>query len=129
MRSPKDFSTGVSVSDWTLLSNHAHVLICLSLNPEFRMRDIAERVGITERAVQRIVADLEEADILTREREGRRNRYTIHPAKPLRHPLEAHCTVGELLDLIETTKKTEGEGAKAAVRIDLLRPVPQRGEK
>ena len=87
-------------ADWTFLSNHAHVLICLAQNPELRMRDIAEQVGVTERAVQRIIADLEAAGILTRERDGRRNRYEIHEDRPLRHAIEAHCTVGMLLALI-----------------------------
>ncbi len=89
------------VADWTFLSNHAHVLICLSQNPELRMRDIAVQVGVTERAVQRIVSDLEAADILIRERDGRRNRYQIHMDRPLRHPLESHRTVGDLLGIIK----------------------------
>lgn len=62
-----------------------------------RLRDVAERVGITERAVQRIVGDLEAAGAVKREREGRRNRYTLNLSKNLRHPVEAHCTLGELL--------------------------------
>jgi DNA-binding transcriptional ArsR family regulator len=61
---------------------------------------VAARVGITERAVQMILADLEEAGIVTRKREGRRNRYSIHANKPLRHPIESHRTVAELLQLI-----------------------------
>ncbi|HVK06897.1 MAG TPA: winged helix-turn-helix domain-containing protein [Armatimonadaceae bacterium] len=84
-------------SGWTFLSNHAHVLICLGRDPGVRLRDVAERVGITERAVQRIVADLEEAGVITRTRDGRRNHYDIHHCKPLRHPIEAHATVGALL--------------------------------
>lgn len=85
---------------WTFLSNHAHVLICIGQQPDMRMRDIAARVGVTERAVQRIVADLETAEILERVREGRRNRYDINAEQHLRHPIEADCTVGILLDLI-----------------------------
>lgn len=83
--------------EWTFLSNHAHVVICLAQNPEARVRDVALRVGITERAVQRIIADLEEAGILTRVRDGRRNHYLIHGHRPLRHPVEAHRTVGDLI--------------------------------
>ena len=64
------------------------------------LREVAVRVGITERAVQRIVRDLEDAGVLTRERQGRRNTYHLQPSTPLRHPLEAHHTVGELLDLL-----------------------------
>ena len=85
--------------NWTFLTNHARVLFCLAASPDLRLREAAEQIGITERAVQRIVTDLEDAGILTRAREGRRNRYAINPAEPLRHPNEAHCTVGDLLAL------------------------------
>lgn len=85
---------------WTFFSNHGHVLICLARNPELRLRDVADLVGITERAVQKIVSDLEQAGVLTRERSGRRNRYRIHPDVPLRHPLEAHRTVEALLRMV-----------------------------
>jgi DNA-binding transcriptional ArsR family regulator len=88
------------VTGWTFLTNHAHVLVCLAADPAARLRDVAERVGITERAVQHIVADLEEGGLLTRTREGRRNRYTLHLGIPLRHPVEAHVQVGELLESI-----------------------------
>jgi predicted transcriptional regulator len=84
---------------WTFLTNHSHVLICLSRDPSARLRDVAVEVGITERAVQRIVTDLETAGVLTRIREGRRNRYEIHPDLPLRHPVEGHRTVRDLLAL------------------------------
>lgn len=86
---------------WTFFSNHAHVLFCLSAQPDRRLRDVALEVGITERAVQRIIAELEEADVLTKEKEGRRNRYLINPDAPLRHPVEAHCTVGTLITAIQ----------------------------
>ena len=85
---------------WTFLSNHSHVLICLARDPELRLRDVADMVGITERAVQRIVSDLEVGRYLTRSREGRRNRYVLHTDLPLRHPLESHRPVGALLDLV-----------------------------
>ncbi len=84
---------------WTFLTNHARVLLCLAEAPDLRLREVAERIGITERGVQRIVTDLEEAEIVTRAREGRRNRYQINMQQPLRHPHEAHCTVGDLLAL------------------------------
>jgi DNA-binding transcriptional ArsR family regulator len=84
---------------WTFLTNHAHVLLCLAANPEARMRDVAERVGITERAVQHIVRDLAEAGVVERTRDGRRNRYTLHPELPLRHPIEAHRRVADLVAL------------------------------
>lgn len=85
---------------WTFLTNHTHVLLCIHQDPDVRLRDIATRVGITERAAQSIVADLEQEGYLQRERVGRRNRYELRPDVPLRHPLEAHHTVGELLRLL-----------------------------
>lgn len=85
---------------WTFLSNHGHVLVCLALDPETRLRDVAASVGITERAVQKIVDDLEEAGIVTRERSGRRNRYRLNVNVPLRHPLESHRSVGALLGMV-----------------------------
>lgn len=85
---------------WTFLSNHAHVLLLLAQDSTIRLRDVAERVGITERAVQRIVADLEHGRYIQREKDGRRNRYRVYSKKPLRHPVEAHRDVGALVDLI-----------------------------
>jgi DNA-binding Lrp family transcriptional regulator len=85
---------------WTFLSNHAHVLVCLALDRNARLRDVAGSVGITERAVQKIVADLEQAGIIVRERAGRRNSYRLNLNVPLRHPLESHRTVGTLLTLL-----------------------------
>lgn len=85
---------------WTFLSNHAHVLLLLAKDPDIRLRDVATRVGITERAVQRIVADLEEESYIERERTGRRNRYKVHPELPLRHPVEAHRRIGSLIALV-----------------------------
>jgi len=84
---------------WTFLSNHSHVLICLWREPEIRIRDVALIVGITERAVQAIVADLEAAGVLVRSRNGRRNHYQIHEALPLRHPVEANRNVAALLKM------------------------------
>lgn len=88
-------------ADWTFLTNHSHVLLCLAQNPDMVLREVAERVGITERAVQNIVADLTAARVLARERVGRRNHYRIDAKRPLRHPVEAHRTVADLLRLIE----------------------------
>jgi DNA-binding IclR family transcriptional regulator len=87
---------------WTFLSNHAHVLVCLARDPQLRLRDVAEAVGITERAVQGIVADLVTAGVLVKRRRGRRNEYEIDRAVPLRHPLEAHADVGTLLRLLRS---------------------------
>ena len=87
-------------SDWNFFSNYAHVLVCLAENPDLRLRDIAERVGITERTAVRLVTQLEEAGILTRLKAGRRNSYVIDLEVCLRHPIEAHRTVGDLLATI-----------------------------
>jgi DNA-binding IclR family transcriptional regulator len=88
-------------TSWTFLTNHSHVLICLTQDSEMRLRDVALKVGITERAVQRIVAELEEGGVVTRHREGRRNRYEIHPEIKLRHAIEAHRSVAEIIALGE----------------------------
>lgn len=90
---------------WTFLSNHAHVLILIAADPEIKLRDVALRVGITERAVQRIVADLEAGDVIARSREGRRNRYAVFTKQPLRHEIESHRTVGDLLELINGSRR------------------------
>lgn len=85
---------------WTFFSNHAHVLVCLAESPEATLREVADQVGITERSAQRIITHLDEAEILHREKHGRRNSYVIDTSAHLRHPLEEHCTVGELLKII-----------------------------
>lgn len=92
-------------SGWTFLSNHGHVLLCLAREPDLRLRDIAERVGLTERAVQKIVAELEQGGALTRVREGRRNRYRLHLDLPLRHPVERHCSVGDLVRMVLSPRR------------------------
>lgn len=84
---------------WTFLSNHGHVLVCLADDPDLLLKDVASRVGITERAVQQIVSDLEDALVITRHREGRRNRYVISREVHFRHPLEAGLRVGDFLDV------------------------------
>ena len=89
------------MSSWTFLTNHAHVLLCIARDPAIRLRDVAIEVQITERAAQRIVAELVEAGYVSRTREGRRNHYQVHGDIPLRHPLEQHHLVGELLELVD----------------------------
>ncbi len=84
---------------WTFLTNHAHVLVCIAGDPNVRIRDLAPRVGITERAVQRIVRELEQAGYLSHEHEGRRNVYRVRTEQPLRHPVERHRTVAALIAL------------------------------
>ena len=90
----------VDKPDWTFLSNHGHVAVCLARDPEGRLRDIADQVGITERRVAAIIAELEAAGIVSRKRVGRRNTYTVNRRAKLRHPVEAHHTVGDLLKAI-----------------------------
>ncbi|MFC6886744.1 MULTISPECIES: helix-turn-helix transcriptional regulator [Actinomadura] len=84
---------------WTFLTNHARVLICIARQPDLRVRDVAQAIGITERAAQLIITDLEEAGYLTRTRVGRRNTYTVNGARPFRHPVEADHDVQALIEL------------------------------
>lgn len=92
-------------ASWTFLSNHAHVLLVLSGNSSTRIRDISTAVGITERAVQRIIDDLEVSGYISIQKTGRRNHYTVNPRMPLRHPVEAHCTVGGLIHLVHDSPR------------------------
>ncbi|UQA61327.1 helix-turn-helix transcriptional regulator [Polyangium aurulentum] len=94
-----------ATAGWTFLTNHAHVLLCLVEDAEVRLRDVATRVGITERAVQRIVSDLEEAGYVTRSRVGRRNSYEVHGEGSLRHPIVAHRDIKALLDLVPRPRR------------------------
>lgn len=87
-------------ASWTFFSNHSHVLFSLAEQPELTLREVAEQVGVTERYVQRIVADLEAAGFITRHRDGARNRYEIEIELPLRHPVEAHRTIGDLIRFV-----------------------------
>jgi DNA-binding Lrp family transcriptional regulator len=85
------------MGDWTVFSNHGHVLVCLARNNEARLRDVAADVGITERAVQKIVRELQQGGLINISKHGRCNRYDINTRKNLRHALESHCSVGALL--------------------------------
>jgi DNA-binding MarR family transcriptional regulator len=93
-------------NNWHFLTNHAQVLLCIENNPDVRMRDIAERVGVTERAAQRITNDLVDAGYLTRERIGRRNRYRINRKAHMRHPAQQEHLIGELLGLLSSEEGT-----------------------
>jgi len=86
---------------WRFLSNHTQVLLCIRRDPNVRFRDIAQMVGITERAAQRIVADLIESGYVERERVGRRNRYRVNPEIAMRHPAQDGHDIGELLQLLK----------------------------
>jgi predicted ArsR family transcriptional regulator len=89
-----------SGKSWRFLSNHTQVLLCLRRDPDVRFRDLAQMVGITERAAQRIVADLIDSGYVESERVGRRNRYRINPDTAMRHPAQDGHLIGELLDLL-----------------------------
>ncbi|HEU4329301.1 MAG TPA: winged helix-turn-helix domain-containing protein [Roseiflexaceae bacterium] len=94
------------MSGWTFLTNHAQVFLCLAENRRATARVIAAKVGITERAVQRILDDLEQGGYLTRQREGRSNSYELHPEQPMRHPAQQTIAVGKLLGLLERGRES-----------------------
>ena len=94
-------STRNNSKPWRFVTNHTQVLLCIARDPEARLRDIAEAVGITERAVQRIVADLVDSGFVSRERVGRRSRYTLNRDAKMRHPAQYDHEIGEMLDLLE----------------------------
>ena len=93
---------------WNFLTNHARVLVCIAHDPGVRLRDIAERVGITERSAYGIVTDLTEAGYVVKEKEGRRNRYQVQAHQPLREPTARETSIGEILDLLVGTTSTTG---------------------
>lgn len=105
-------------SKWTFLTNHGHVLLCLAQASDLRLRDVADQVGVTERAVQRIVADLEDGGYLRRRRLGRQNVYEIDAEQPLRHPVEAHHSVGALIALSagDTPRRPRRRTVRATVK-------------
>lgn len=87
----------MKISQWTFLTNHGRVFAYVSKYPRSTTAEVAKEVRITQRAVQKIIADLEREGYITKHKEGRTNRYTIHPELPLRHPLENEHVVGDLL--------------------------------
>jgi DNA-binding Lrp family transcriptional regulator len=99
--------SNVEAPGWTFLTNHSHVLLCIAENPKIRLREVAQKVGITERAVQRIVAELEGDGYLEHKRVGRRNHYRIHADLPLRHPLENHLEVDAILSVLTGRRKQD----------------------
>ena len=98
---------------WTFLTNHAQVLVCIARDPGIRLRDIGERVGITERAAHRIVVELADAGYITRKRNGRRNHYTINPHFPLPDPIAREQNVGELLAILTDQPATNRRGGRS----------------
>ncbi|RLP89354.1 MULTISPECIES: helix-turn-helix domain-containing protein [unclassified Micromonospora] len=107
MASTATAAGGTGGRNWTFLTNHGHVLLAIGRNPTARLRDVAAEVGVTERAAQAIVADLEAGGYLHRTRVGRRNEYTLNPAGHFRHPAEADRQVGDLLALFAETPAPE----------------------
>ena len=93
-------SSNQEAKTWTFLTNHAQVLLCLAETPDIRLRDVAERVGITERATQRILAELVEGGYVKTERVGRRNRYTVDRHHAMRHTAQLGYQVGALLEAL-----------------------------
>ena len=98
------------MSNWTLFSNHGHVLFCLAHDSEARLRDVAADVGITERAVQKIVRDLQDGGMISITKSGRRNCYRIHKKQRLRHELEAGCKLRDLIKVVNRDPKPEPAG-------------------
>ncbi len=105
MLSKKKTAPPISSVSWTFLTNHSHVLLCLAADDSLRVRDLAEKVGITERAVLKILSELETGGVIEREREGRRNRYRVQYCTKLRHDLEAHRTVGDLIAAVHGVRR------------------------
>ncbi|NQU36914.1 MAG: winged helix-turn-helix transcriptional regulator [Actinobacteria bacterium] len=103
-REPAPTAAAPTPRQWTFLTNHGHVLICLSRNPDARIRDVAAQVGITERAAQGILSELEADGYVTKVKRGRRNRYRIHREQTFRHPAEDSHPVGDLLEIFTTRK-------------------------
>jgi Winged helix-turn-helix DNA-binding len=103
-----------SGGSWTLLTGHGHVLVEVARNPRARIRDISPAVGLTERTVQAIVADLEAAGYLTRTRVGRRTRYTVNPDRPFRHPAQDGLRIGPLLEQLTAMTDDGTSGPEAA---------------
>jgi len=97
-------------ADWTFLSSHAHVLVCLAENPQAKLRDIADRVGVTERTVMRLITQLDRAGFLKRSRHGRGNHYEIVAREPLRHPIEARCNLEMLLRTVLEAEEKDSAG-------------------
>ncbi len=106
---------GMTRDGWTFISNHGHVLVCLAADPEVLVRDVAASIGITERAVQQIIGDLERAGVVARVRVGRRNHYLVRRDQQLRHPVEQGVTVGEFVALVQ--RHGDGIGAEPPLRL------------
>jgi predicted transcriptional regulator len=98
---------------WTFLTNHAQVLVCIANDPGVRLREIGDRVGITERAAHRIIVELTDAGYITRERNGRRNRYTINADLPVHDPIARDQNVGHLIEILSALRRPGSDAAPA----------------
>ena len=92
------------MADWSFLTNHARVLVCIAHDPGVRLRDIAAMVGITERSAYGIVTELADSGYVVKEKDGRRNRYRVQTHLPLREVIGRQRTIGEVLDLLVDAK-------------------------
>lgn len=105
-------------SEWSFLTNHARVLLCIAHDPGIRLRDLAATLSITERSAYGIVTDLASAGYVEKERDGRRNRYRVQHHLPLREPVVRERTIGELLELLVETRpgarRKTGRGTRTA---------------
>ena len=93
------------MGDWSFLTNHARAILFIAVQPDARLRDIADALGVTERNAYGIVVDLADAGYVVKEREGRRNRYQIRDDLPLRDQIGRERTIGELVDLLADTTR------------------------
>ena len=100
MAAKKSIPSPAPQPSWTFLTNHGHVLVCIAQNPDIRISEIADLVGIGERAAHRIVSDLVEGRYVTRKKDGRRNTYSVDYSRHLRHPLEAGHTIGDIFKIL-----------------------------
>ncbi len=106
--------SSAETSHWTFLTNHAQVLLCIANDADIRLRDVADTVGITERAAQRIVVDLVDAGFLERERHGRRNRYVINEKTEMRHPAQEGYAIGDLLHVLRRVRSSRDHAKRVA---------------
>jgi hypothetical protein len=105
-------SSEAVTNGWDFLTNHAHVLLCVTSDPGIRLRDIAAAVGVTERGAHKILTELVDEGYVLRERHGRRNRYKVKPELPLRHPLVHHREVGDLLKVLRRPERPGKNGGR-----------------
>jgi DNA-binding transcriptional ArsR family regulator len=119
-------SPATRCQQWTFLTNHAHVLLCIVRSPAILMRELALEIGITLRAVQHIISDLEQAGYLETKRQGRCNTYRIKTSRPLRHPIERHRTVASLVDLINDSPCPAAKARHASIHDARAKKAPRQ---